>query len=178
MCLWRNRSNCSRWLAVCLVFSAWATGQDLATQAWRLERGGDGEQALASLRQAASAAPNDPVALRAYAEFLEWHHDPATREVYARLGQLLQRTGAPAGQRAAVAQSLAVLDLLAGDREASARDLRDYSAAGGKDLALPPIRTATAANYIEIPGPIRSFARMAALSPDLTPSELLRSEER
>ena len=174
MRFWRNRSKGSRWLAVCLVFSAWATGQDLASaQAWRLERGGDGEQALASLRQAATAAPNDPVALRAYAEFLERHHDPAAREIYARLGQLLQRTGAPAGQRAAVAQRLAVLDLLAGDREASARDLRDYSAAGGKDLALPPLRTATAANYIEIPGPLRSFARMAALSPDLTPSELL-----
>ena len=169
MRLRRNRSKGSRWMAVCLVFSAWATGQDLATQAWHLERGGDGEQALASLRQAAAAGPNDPVALRAYAEFLERHHDPAAREIYARLGQLLQRTGAPAGQRAAVSQRLAVLDLLAGDREASARDLRDYSAAGGKDLALPPIRTAPAANYIEIPGPLRSFARMAALSPDLAP---------
>ena len=28
-------------------------------------------------------------------------------------------------------------------------------------------------NYIEIPGPLRSFARMAAISPDLTPSDLL-----
>ena len=170
---WRNRSKGSRWLAVCLVFSAWATGQDLATQAWHLESSGDGEQALASLRQAATAAPNDPLALRAYAEFLERHHDPAAREIYARLSQLLQRTSAPAGQRAAVAQRLAILDLLAGDREAAARDLRDYSAAGGKDLALPPLRTATALSYIEVPGPLRSFARMAALSPDLTPTELL-----
>ena len=116
---WRNRSKGSRWLAVCLVFSACATGQDLATRAWRLESSGDGEQALASLRQAATAAPNDPVALRAYAEFLERHHDPAARETYARLGQVLQRTSAPAGQLAAVARRLAVLDLLAGDREAS-----------------------------------------------------------
>ena len=171
---WRNRSKCSRWLAGCLVFSAaWATGQDLATQAWRLESSGSGEQALASLRQAAAAAPNDPVALRAYAEFLERHHDPAARETYARLSQLLQRTSAPAEQRAAVAQRLAILDLLAGDRESSARDLRDYSAAGGKDLALPSLQTPTAPNYIEIPGPLRSFARMAALSPDLAPSELL-----
>src|SRR6478609_8513322 len=107
MWLRRDWSKGSRWLAVCLVFSAGATGQDratLATTAWRLESGGDGEQALASLRQAAAAAPNDPVALRAYAEFLERHHDPAAREVYARLGQLLQRTAAPAEQRAAVAQ--------------------------------------------------------------------------
>ena len=74
-----------------------------------------------------AAAPNNPVALRAYAEFLDQHHDPAARENYARLSQLLQRTSAPAEQRAAVAQRLAVLDILAGDREAAARDLQDYS---------------------------------------------------
>jgi len=157
-----------------LVFSAaWATGQDLAAEAWRLESTGDGEQALRTLQQAATAAPNDPVSLRAYAEFLDRHHDPAARETYARLGQLLQRTSAPAEQRAAVARRLAVLDLLAGDREASARDLETYSAAGGKDLALPPPRTVAPPNYIEIPGPVRSFARMAALSPDVAPTDVL-----
>ncbi|HTM49510.1 MAG TPA: hypothetical protein VL285_12540, partial [Bryobacteraceae bacterium] len=111
--------------------------------------------------------------MRAYAEFLDRHHDPAAREAYSRLAQALQRTSAPAEQRAAVARRLAVLDLLAGDREASARHLQDYSAAGGKDLALSPARTAAAPNYIEIPGPLRSFARMAALSPDVNPSDLL-----
>ena len=45
--------------------------------------------------------------------------------------------------------------------------------AGGKDLALPPARTVAPPNYIEIPGPLRSFARMAALSPDVNPSDLL-----
>jgi hypothetical protein len=174
MRLWTNRSKCLPWLAVGLVFSAaWAYGQDVATQAWRLESGGDGEQALESLRRAATAAPNDPVVLRAYAEFLERHHDPAAREAYGRLSQLLQRTNAPAEQRAAVAQRLAVLDLLAGDREASARHLQEYSAAGGKDLTFPPARIIAPPSYIEIPGPLRSFARMAALSPDLTPADVL-----
>ena len=141
MRLWTNRLKCSRWLAVGMVFSAgWATGQDLAGEAWRLESSGDGEQALRTLRQAATAAPNNALTLAAYAEFLEHHHDPAARETYARLSQLLQRTGAPAEQRAAVAQRLVVLDLLAGDREAIARDLEAYSEAGGKDLALPPAR--------------------------------------
>jgi len=174
MRLWTNRSKRHRWLAVGLVFSAvLATGQDLASQAWRLESGGDGEQALGSLRQAAAATPNDPAALRAYAEFLERHHDPGAREAYGRLGQLLQRTGAPAEQRATVAYRLAVLDLLAADREAAARHLQEYTAAGGKDLTLPPLRTAAPPSYIEIPGPLRSFARMAALSPDLIPSDVL-----
>ena len=38
MRLWTNRSKCSRWLAVGLVFfAAWATGQDLARKlgAWK-----------------------------------------------------------------------------------------------------------------------------------------------
>ncbi len=174
MWLWTNRSKCHRWLTVGLVFSAvWATGQDFASQAWRLESGGDGEQALGSLRQAATASPNDPAALRAYAEFLERHHDAGAREAYGRLSQLLQRTSAPADQRAAVAQRLAVLDLLAADREAAARHLQEYNTAGGKDLTLPPVRTAAPPDYIEIPGPLRSFARMAALSPDLTPTDVL-----
>ena len=171
------RRICWDRLAVGLMFAAaWANCQDLgtfATAAWRLERAGDGERALASLRQTATSAPNDPAALGAYAEFLEEHHDPAAREAYSRLSQLLQRTNAPAEQRVAVAQRLAVLDLLAGDRAASARDLDAYSAAGGKDLALPPVRSVAGPNYIEIPGPLRSFARMAALSPDVSPSDLL-----
>jgi hypothetical protein len=171
---WTSRSKRHRWLAAGVVFSAmWTTGQDLPSQAWRLERGGDGEQALAILRQAATASPNDAAALRAYAGFLERHHDAGAREAYNRLSQLLQRTGAPADQRAAVAQRLAVLDLLAGDREAAARHLQDYTTADGKDLTLPPVRTAAPPNYIEIPGPLRSFARMAALSPDLNPSDVL-----
>ncbi|MCU1335043.1 MAG: hypothetical protein JWO19_624 [Bryobacterales bacterium] len=175
MRLWTDRSKRSRWLGVALLFSAaWATAQDLAKEAWRLESTGDAEQAFRRLKQAAAAAPNDPVPLLAYAQFLDAHHDPSAREAYGRLAQALQRTNAPNEQRAAVAQRLAVLDLLAGDREASARHLQDYSAAGGKDLALPPPpRIVAPANYIEIPGPLRSFARMAALSTDLNPEDLL-----
>ena len=122
MRLWTNRSNCSGCLAVGLAVglafsAAQASAQDVAAEAWRLEKSGDGEQALGTLRQATVATPNDPVALRAYAEFLERHHDPAAREAYTRLSQLLQRTNGSTEQRAAVAQRLAVLDLLAGDRD-------------------------------------------------------------
>ena len=174
MRLWTDLSKCCRWLPAALILSApWATGQDLAAEAWRLESGGDAEQAGRNLRQAAASAPNDPSTLRAYAEFLDQHRDPAAREAYARLSQLLQRTNAPAAQRASAAQRLAVLDLLAGDRAAVERDLQAYSGAGGKDLALPPARTVATPSYIEIPGPLRSFARMAAMSPDVNPNDLL-----
>src|SRR5580765_6995999 len=133
MWLWTDRSTRNLWLALAMVCSAAVVaGQDLTAEAWRLENSGDAEQAVRRLRQAATSAPNDPVPLRAYAEFLDRHHDPAAREAYSRLAQALQRTNAPAEQRAAVAQRLAVLELLAGNREASARYLRDYSAAGGR----------------------------------------------
>jgi len=124
MCLCTDRSKRNRWLALAIVCSAAvAAGQDLAAEAWRLESTGDAEQALRRLRQAATSASNDPVPLRAYAEFLDRHHDPAAREAYGRLAQALQRTNAPAEQRAAVAQRLAVLELLAGNREAYDRHL-------------------------------------------------------
>src|SRR6185369_2885955 len=179
MWLWTDRSTRNRWLALAIVYSAAAAaGQDLTAEAWRLESSGDAEQAVRRLRQAATSASNDPVPLRAYAEFLDRHHDPAAREAYGRLAQALQRTNAPSEQRTAIAQRLAVLELLAGNREASARYLQEYSAAGGKDLALPPVRTAAPPNYIEIPGPLRSFARMAALSPSLNPEDLLPAFSR
>ena len=179
MQLWRNRSRSGQCRAAAsaistLILSAGlAAAQDAGAEARRLESRGDAEQALRTLRQSATAAPNDPATLLAYAQFLESHRDPAARQTYAQLSQLLQRTNAPAEQRATIAHRLAVLDLLAGDRTAAARDLEAYSAASGTNLRIPAIRDAGGSNYIEIPGPFRSFARMAALSPETLPSELL-----
>src|SRR4051794_19759389 len=69
------------------------------------------------LRQAATAAPNNVAAQRAYAEFLDLYRAPEARATYARLIDALDRSNAPAPERAAAAQRLAVLDLLAGDRD-------------------------------------------------------------
>jgi hypothetical protein len=161
-----------------LSSAALTAGQDLAAEAWRLESTGDAEQAVRRLKQAASAASNDPVPLRAYAEFLDRHGDSAAREAYRALAQALQRANAPAEQRAAIAKRLAILELLAGNREAATRHLEEYSTAGGKDLILPPVRTSNPPNTIEIPGPLRSFARMAALSPVVNPDDLLPALSR
>src|SRR5690349_9471027 len=144
-----ERSKRNRWLAVALAFSAvWAAGQDPAADAWRLERGGDADQALRRLRQGATAAPIDTAAMRAYAEFLERHHDPAAREAYGQLAEALRATNAAPEQRAAVAHRLAVLELLAGDRQAASRHLQDYAAAGGKDLTLAAARAAAPPSFI------------------------------
>src|SRR5580692_2180227 len=56
-----------------------ADAQNPSADAWRLEIKGDGAQAREQLQKAAEAAPKNPAALRAYAEFLDRHRDPAAR---------------------------------------------------------------------------------------------------
>ena len=109
-------------------------------------------------------------ALEAYAQFLDRHHDPAARDVYEKLLKVAQ-----GDQRVFAARRLVILDLVAGDRDAASRDLEQYRAAGGHDLSLPPASTPPPEKRqtIPIPGPLRSFARMAALSPDLGPEDVI-----
>ncbi len=105
----------------------------------------------------------------AYAEFLERRHQPGAREAYEKL-----LTGTEAGVRRQALKRLVVLNLMAGDKAKATQFLNDYRTAGGTELAFdatprPPVSTGETA----IPGPIRSFSRMAALSPDLAPEEIL-----
>lgn len=150
-----------------------ARSQDLVTEAWRLESRGEASQAQERLRGPASSATATPAVLRAWAEFLERQHDPSARQAYEKLAAALNRAGAPREQRAAVARRLAILDLESGDREAAIRALNDYSTNGGTGLSLPRPLPPPAQAFIEIPGPVRSFARMAALSTDLAPEDIL-----
>lgn len=154
------------------------SAQDFAGEIWRLESKGEAMQARERLQKAADASPQDPAALRAYAEFLDRHRDPATRAVYVKLDQVLARANPK--ERAAVLRRLALLDLLAGDRDAAAAHVSAYRDAGGAGLSLPD-RAAPESikeSFIEIPGPLRSFARMAALAPDLRPEDLLTALAR
>jgi hypothetical protein len=154
-------------------------GQDLAARAWDLEKRGQAEQAERLLRQSAANAPNDAASLRAYAEFLERHRSSEARAAYEKLATALERSGS-ATDKAAVQHRLAVLDLLSGDRSSAERHVANFSRDGGTGLALAPAVAATRATqeYIEIPGPLRSFSRMAALSPDATVDEVLPSLAR
>ena len=127
------------------------TNQALLGAAWNLERSGQAADSARRVRDAAAAAPADPSTLRTLAEYLENHGSPQARQAYVRLADLLERTGAPAADRAAVARRLAVLDLLANDREAAARHLAAFAAAGGTGLALGTAPAASATEYIEIP---------------------------
>src|SRR5207253_1345831 len=92
---------------------------------------------------------------------------------YDRLLQAMDRANAPAAQRAPVAKRLTVLSLAAGDRAGAQRHAQQFIAAGGSGLAVPAVPSPASVSFIEIPGPLFSFARMAALSPELTPAEVL-----
>ncbi len=149
--------------------------QSLTGDAWKLEAKGDAAEAREQLQKAANASPNDPLALEAYAEFLGEHRDPAARAAYEKLWQLLNRNGANPAERAKAARRLAELDLLAGDRASAEKHLDAFRSAGGTGLSLPPASVAPRFNYVEIPGPLRSFARMAAISPDIAREDVMAS---
>jgi hypothetical protein len=146
---------------------------DFSVRAWQMESKGDAAGAREFLERSAQSGGAE--ALAAYAQFLDRHHDPAAREAYAKF-----LTTAQGEQRLVAARRLVVLDLVAGDRSAADRHLEEYRAAGGRDLTLPPASASPAEkkSTIPIPGPLRSFGRMAALSPDLGPEDLLSALAR
>jgi len=154
------------------------SAQDLAQEAWQLERSGDSAEAHDRLRQAAESAPGNASVLLAYAEFLDRHRDPEARAIYSQLDGVLARNAASPVERARIARRLVVLDLIQGDRAAAARHFEEFRAAGGAGLTLPQTAPRPAPALIEIPGPMRSFLRMAGLSPDLKPDELLTALAR
>jgi len=164
-------------IAVLSVLAAASlSAQDSATQARQLEERGDAAGALRVLKEASQQTPAIEMNLLAYAEFLDRYNHPEARAAYGRL-----LSGNPnAATRQMVLRRLIVLDLMAGDRAAAARHLEQYRAAGGRALPdrLPdPVKPPEPATT-EIPGPITSFNRMAALSPDLKPEEVLSALAR
>ncbi len=151
-------------------------GQDLSVRAQQVEERGDAAATRQLLQRAARNAPDDSSVLLRYAEFLDRYNDPETRANYEKALALL--TGpADAAKRAAVARRLVLLDLIEGERDAAAKHLDVYHAAGGKDFAakIPPTRPERQDEMgtIDIPGPLPSFARMAAVSADVSATDLL-----
>ena len=173
---------CLTAIAVCacsIVFSAQAIGANEAlNKADQLEQSGDAVAAKAALQAELEQHPKDPAALAAYAEFLDRYHDRDAREAYRKLQEAL-----PAGSDQAkfALRRLLVLDLVDGDREAEAKDLSTYQQAGGQGFNLPagePEKAANSKEFVEIPGPLRSFARMAAIVADPTPEDVLPAVAR
>src|SRR3954469_17624885 len=160
-------------VTIILTFSSSILRGQSNLEIQKLESSGDTLGARTALARAAEASPSNVAALTRYAEFLERYGDPAARDAYNKLLTALQNSGDK--QRAGVvARRLAVLDLLAGDREATARSLDAYRQSTGKSLAVTKASAAPEAwPTAPIPGPLRSFARMAAISAESSPEDVL-----
>src|ERR1700733_12840462 len=146
---------------------AWAA-EDFAVHAWQIESKGDAADARDYLQRASQTGGVE--AKLAYAQFLDRHRDPAARDAYEKVWD-----SARGEQRELAARRLVLLDLIAGDRDRAQHHLEDYRTAGGRDFTFP---SSAALNpekrqTIAIPGPLRSFSRMAALAPEMTPEDVL-----
>ncbi|MDQ2901043.1 MAG: hypothetical protein M3Y07_14785, partial [Acidobacteriota bacterium] len=162
--------------SIVLLFVSFLTGlrgNESVDRAAQSEKSGNAGAALEILAKSAQASPTDAAVLTAYAEFLDRYNDPGSRAAY-RKALAVSKTPATTQQ---LAQRLVLLDLLAGDRAAATQDLAAYRADGGKDWqnAIIPSGEAPAEKrqYIQIPGPLRSFGRMAAISGDINPDDVL-----
>ncbi|HUA18029.1 MAG TPA: hypothetical protein VMB25_04735 [Bryobacteraceae bacterium] len=146
---------------------------DFTARAWQMESKGEAAEARDYLQRAAQTGAVD--AQLAYAQFLDRHRDPEAREVYQKVAQ-----SARGEQRELAARRLVVLDLLAGDRVAAQRHIDEYRSAGGTDFNLPAAASIAPEKrpMVAIPGPLRSFSRMAALAPETSPDDVLPSLAR
>jgi hypothetical protein len=149
-------------------FDIATAAEDFTGRAWQMESKGEAAEARDYLQRAAQNGGVD--AKLAFAEFLDRHRDPAARDAYEKVWD-----GARGEQRQFVARRLALLDLIAGDRDRAQRHLEEYHAAGGRDFAFPSSAALTPEKRetIAIPGPLRSFSRMAALAPEMSPEDVL-----
>jgi hypothetical protein len=141
---------------------------DFTAHAWQMETKGEAAEARDYLQRAAQTGGVD--AQLAYAQFLDRHRDPTARDAYEKVW-----LAARGEQRELAARRMVVLDLIAGDREAAQRHVEQYRTAGGRDFNLPAASAAAGEKLptIAIPGPLRSFSRMAALAPETAPEDVL-----
>ena len=148
-------------------------------RAHKFEEAGDSASAREAFAKALEQTPRDAELTTGYAEFLERYHGAGARAEYRKAAGLWKGGGKT--KEAASAQRRAVLlDLVAGDRKAAEEDLIVYQSLGGSDLQLPnPEKPAMLSlKLVTIPGPLRSFARMAAFSADAAPADVLPAVAR
>jgi len=157
-------------LSLCLACMPAGYASELSERVWKLEKKGDLIAARELLEHAARAPGATASDLADSAEYLDEHRDPQARAAWEQA-----LAAAQGEQRMAIARRLVIADLLAGDGDAARKHLAAYRDAGGRDLSLPdgPAAPSGRMTMVTIPGPLPSFARMAALSPDLEPDSLL-----
>jgi hypothetical protein len=159
-------------LLLFLVSGLWAS--EAVDRAHKFEDLGNSAAAREAFTKAIQAAPRDPELLNQYAAFLERYRDPQARETYRKSADAWKQAGKTEEAASAARQAL-LLDLIAADRSSSEADLKLYQSFGGKDLQLPSPASAAQDKFetVQIPGPLRSFVRMTAISPDVQPDAVL-----
>ncbi len=158
-------------VAVFIFSSSLGAANLTAVQQQIAERESAGDLAGArTLLEQQAATPGNAAARAELAEFLYRHGDPASRDAYLKWAS--EETDA--GRQRLAFRQIVLMDFIQGRKADLSTDLEHYRSIGGADLGLPgrdskqkPFST------INIPGPLPSFARMAALSPDLRPEDLL-----
>jgi len=150
-----------------ILFSPAARPQDIKNQVAQYEATGDLPAARALLSREADANSSNPAAQQSLAEFLCRHGDAGCRAATAKWAS----TETDSGRKLLAQRQLVLLDYMSG-KEIS-QDLDQYKSAGGADITPPGKRQQNTYAMVTIPGPLPSFARMAALSPDLAPEDLL-----
>jgi hypothetical protein len=157
-----------------LFVTARLAASEATDRAHRFEDAGDSASARNLYTRALQATPNDAELRNAWAEFLERYHDPSARAEYRKAATAWKNAGKSTEATASARRSV-ILDLLAGDRKAAEADFALFESTGGRGLTLPPADAAASAprQLINIPGPLRSFARMAAIAGDSDPDGVL-----
>src|SRR5579863_847507 len=142
---------------------------EVVDRAHKFEDAGDSAAARDVYSKAVQASPNDPELLSGYAQILERYRDPGAREAYRKSAGLWKNAGRTEDALRSARRAV-LLDLIAGDRPSAEADFATFSALGGTGLELPGLPAGGIhKESVVIPGPIRSFARMSALSPDIQP---------
>ncbi len=162
-----------RVMAFALCFASGLVASEATDRAHGLEEAGNSAAAREAWLGAVRAAPQDASVLGGHAEFLERFKDNGARDAWRAASAALKSAGR-APEAAAALRRAVLLDLIAGDQAAARKDTQDYQALGGSAIQLPAsVTVPEKRETIQIPGPLRSFARMAALSPDVRPEDLM-----
>ena len=165
-------------LGLCLTASFFMATVAVAQSGLQEARAHQQAGRMAQLRTAVAEvlrkSPQEPAILLAAAELLDLSGSSDRAQAYRRV---LEAAPSPESREAKAARRrLILLHLQAGEYQQARRELEIYRRAGGSDLAgwsdaAPAPRLP--AGYIEIPGPLLSFQRMAAIRPETAPEELL-----
>ncbi len=161
-------------LAASFCMATVAVAQSGLERARAHQQAGQTAQLRAAVAEVLRQSPQDPAVLLAAAELLDLSGSPDRAQAYRRV---LEAAPSPESREAKAARRrLILLYLQAGKYPQAQRELEVYHRAGGSDL--PGWSDAAAApllpvGYIEIPGPLLPFQRMAAIRPQTPPEELL-----